>query len=107
MTPLRFSLYIVIIACLAVSCSDSDESRTPAGPEPTTSVLLPESNLISGCYNWPDEDFSPENPAVMKVLGAFGDPAVDFSLRDIDGTINRLSSLLETRPVFLVLGSFT
>jgi hypothetical protein len=107
MTPLRLTVCAVAIAGLTLSCRDSSAPPTPVGPEPTKSALLPVSSMTAGCYNWPDEEFSPTNHAMMGVLGAFGDPAVDFSLRDIHGTMYHLSSLLETRPVFLIFGAFT
>jgi hypothetical protein len=106
-TLFRFSICIVISVCLVVACSDSGKSPTLSAPETAASVLLPESSLDSGCYGWPDVEFSKTHHAVTKVLGVPGDPAIDFGLRDVDGAMHRLSKLLETRPVFLVLGSFT
>ncbi len=109
------SLATVIAAILAIAAGmelvSCDRSGTPpllpGDGRDAASALLPESDLSTGCYGWPEQDFSPDNHAVIGVLGHVGDPAVDFTLLDIDGTPHRLSELLESRPVLLVLGSYT
>jgi len=66
-----------------------------------------ENGLVSNCYNWPDQEFSPTNHAVLSVSFKPGDSAVDFTLKDTSGQSYTLSSLLTTKPVLLVFGSFT
>jgi hypothetical protein len=63
--------------------------------------------LRSGCFGWPAIDFSPTNKASLTTGLAPGDRAVDFALRDLSGHTVRLSDLLATRPVLLIIGSFT
>jgi len=36
-----------------------------------------------------------------------GDPAVDFSLKDVQGETHRLSDLLEIKPVLIIFGGYT
>jgi hypothetical protein len=64
--------------------------------------------LVDNCYNWPEEEFSPSNNVGGLSTGVSeGQQMIDFTLMDVDGTEYTLSTLLETRPVLLVFGSFT
>lgn len=76
-------------------------------PDEPPSVLLPSSELQSGCYGWPAADFTPENRVYADVGFAAGEPAVDFTLKTLDGEQVTLADLLLTKPVLLVSGSFT
>ena len=67
----------------------------------------PPTELVSNCFNWPSQEFSPTNKAGLSVAFAPGDTAVDFTLQDTDGQTYSLSSLLETKPVLIVFGAFT
>ena len=72
------------------------------------SRLAPASELRSDCINWPDQEISETNSAgQLTVSRSEGELAVDFSLRDANGTPHSLAGLLESKPVFLVLGGFT
>jgi hypothetical protein len=63
--------------------------------------------LVTGCFGWPQAEFSPANRAGVRTFLRAGDPAVDFALSDTAGAAVTLSGLLRTRPVLLVHGSFT
>ncbi|HEX5131621.1 MAG TPA: hypothetical protein VFX92_03940 [Candidatus Krumholzibacteria bacterium] len=64
-------------------------------------------NLQSNCYAWPERAFSPGNVAALQAALPAGSRAVEFSLADLDGNVYRLSALLESKPVLLVMGTFT
>lgn len=84
---------------------NSDDTEDLQG---TTLTLLPELSLIQGCVNWPMENFSQSNKAGQLSTGVkTGDTAIEFTLKDINGTSYSLSSLLETKPVLMVFGSYT
>lgn len=80
------------------------------------SVLLPETELSTNCYNFPEDDFHKDNsvkntysksPHLMLELGA---PAVDFTLHDIDGNRWNLGEALKAgqgKPVVLIFGMLT
>lgn len=63
--------------------------------------------LATGCFGWPQTEFSPANKAGVRTFLRPGDRAVDFALNDTTGAAVTLSGLLATRPVLLVHGSFT
>ncbi len=103
---------LLLLGLLAVSTSGCDEKTTnpdeTEGPQGTALTLLPESSLTPGCVNWPAENFSLSNRAGQLSTGVkTGDTAIEFTLKDIEGTSYSLSSLLETKPVLMVFGSFT
>ena len=62
------SAAVMVASALAQACS-----ADPLNPahEPDL-VLLPESTLVSGCFGWPEQEFSPVNNAggVDVCLGA-------------------------------------
>ncbi len=67
-------------------------------PEPTDEATRELSNdLVRGCNRGDGTD--PDLQA--------GDPAVDFSLMDVDGNSYVLSELLQKKPVALIYGSYT
>jgi len=68
---------------------------------------LPASQLITNCYHWPAEEFSPTNSASVKAVLPAGSRAIDFELADVSGKTTTLTGLLATKPVVLVTGSFT
>lgn len=86
-------LVSIHISSLLMGCNN------PEGDPPT--------ELESNCYNWPSQEFSPTNKANLNLTFSPGDTAVDFILQDTDGQAYNLYSLLETKPVLLVFGSFT
>lgn len=74
----------------------------------TTNTLLPDSALVSGCYNWPNQPSSQNNnTGGLRISVKAGEPAIDFTLKDINGKSHTLSALLETKPVLMVFGSYT
>lgn len=106
MLPRALKLFAWIIAGVFVACG-GDETAPVAPPSAPGPVLLAESLLTSGCLDWPETEFTPERHAVLETYGPVGERAIDFTLKDVAGVTHSLSSLLETRPVLLVLGSFT
>ncbi|MFC1543396.1 hypothetical protein ACFL4K_02515 [Candidatus Neomarinimicrobiota bacterium] len=75
--------------------------------EPTIS-LLPDSTLVSNCYDWPGTPFSRDNnTGGLRTSVVAGDTAIDFTLMDVDSTCYSLSSLLQTKPVLMVFGAYT
>ena len=62
--------------------------------------------LVSGCFNWPAEEFSTDNHAQVQTI-AEGGLAVEFTLKDVDGVAHTLSGLLSDKPVLMVFGSYT
>ena len=83
---------------------DEPSAEPPAEPG---SNLRPESELFSGCYGWPEEEFVPGNTVQLQISLQEGEAAVDFTLRTPEGDPLVLSELLQSRPVALVLGGFT
>jgi hypothetical protein len=65
------------------------------------------TELESNCFNWPAEEFTPENGAGLTTALAKGSTAIDFTLKTPSGDSYTLSSLLGTKPVLLVFGAFT
>ncbi|MEA1978593.1 MAG: hypothetical protein U9N80_11920 [Chloroflexota bacterium] len=93
------------------STADVEEHFDPIPPEPTETIapsrLLPSSDLQSYCLPWLDESPSPSSSIRLENGLMEGDSAIDFSLRDVHGETHRLSDLLETKPVLLILGGYT
>jgi hypothetical protein len=97
----------VSIPCTLVGCGDSTPSK-PDSELVDESELRAETDLSAGCFSWPDQVFTPSNNAGTAQFGATaGEAAIDFTLKQPDGTKHSLSELLETKPVLMVFGSFT
>jgi hypothetical protein len=62
--------------------------------------------LSSSCYGYPQVPWTPAHFAETRTLLGL-EPAIDFTLRDVDGNEHRLGALLQDRPVLLVMGSLT
>ncbi len=87
-------------------CGDTGVPTQPLDSVPLT--LLPESALVSNCLDWPGQEFTRSNHASGGGPSlAVGGRAIEFTLLDHRGTAHKLSELLATRPVLLVLGGFT
>jgi len=91
-----------------------ESAPTEQEAEPTPSIeeietaLIPSSALDGSCINFPAEEISKDNSAGrLRTSLTTGDPAVDFTLQDVNGVSHTLSDLLKTKPVLLVLGGFT
>ncbi len=85
------------------SCGNPVDSEN--GP---TISLLPDSALVSNCYNWPGTPFSQDNnTGGLRTSVVAGDAAIDFTLMDVDSTYYSLSLLLQTKPVLMVFGAYT
>jgi hypothetical protein len=98
-------LFSWVLIGFLMGCA-GEETPTAPVPEPVV-TLIPETQLVSGCFNWPQEEFSAANHAIIGINGVVGEPAIEFTLKDLAGATHTLSSLLESRPVLLVFGSFT
>jgi hypothetical protein len=86
-------LGLALLCTWGTACTDPD-STVPSDIEP-------------GCFGWPEEAFSKTNSAMLTTALEPGETAIDFTLRDPEGTRYRLTSLLETKPVLMVFGAFT
>jgi hypothetical protein len=92
------AFFLVCCALVMVGWVSAAENR---GPTLATTVT-------SSCYGWPEKEFSSTNKTgSLKTALAEGALAVDFTLKDLSGRSHTLSSLLATKPVLLVFGSFT
>jgi len=110
---------LLVSACSGGDIQDAGQSTTAVGPHSTaTKPALPEapayqaaltssSELVSNCLNFPAEEITFTNSVRPAVGVTEGQPAVEFSLMGSDGNYYTLSELLSTRPVLVVLGSFT
>jgi len=96
----------IVLSVLAAGagCDDSPEVVGPPDPDPDPLLSL---DLQSNCYGWPAEEFSPDNVAALRAALPAGSKAVEFGVRDGEGNLVQLSTLLESKPVVLVLGTFT
>ena len=90
--------------CVLVACRAANP-QSPA-PPPGGGLGLGGS-LTQGCFGWPATEFSPSNKAAVQTFIQAGSKAVEFSLRDANGTSYTLSGLLAGKPVLLVQGAFT
>lgn len=98
----RAFVCVALLASGIPGCGDeSPAPLEPAGPAPLS------GELVSNCQSWPEQDFSKDTMTTIRTLMAVGDAAADFELLDLSGNPVRLSTLLRTRPVLLVLGSTT
>ena len=95
----------------ANSTAEIEEQFYTLPPEPTETIapsrLLPSSELQSYCLPWLDENPSQLSNIRLENGIKEGDSAIDFSLKDVHGERHRLSDLLETKPVLLILGGYT
>lgn len=97
---------VVLLVIGLPSCGDSTDPLKPT--DEYDLVLQPEGNLVSDCFGWPDQEFSPTNNAGgVQVSVSPGERATEFTLKDPNGTSYRLSDLLKARPVLMVFGGFT
>ena len=99
-----FRLVLIIALAGLGACSEdtpvSVEAPGPVGPDLS-------DQLQAGFFSWPEQPFSPTNMAPIENYLKVGDTAVDFTLDDLNGESHTLSTLLATRPVMLITGSFT
>lgn len=107
-----FILLLLLAACesdqpAGTATGPIDEDSGPRDPGPYPPLLLDESHLVGGLFGWPETDFGRGNSATIEIFLTAGMPAVDFTLTDLHGEPVRLADLLRSRPVLLVLGSYT
>lgn len=95
----------VLILSGLVGCGEKEGMVAPDPPPPAPPELS--QDVSSNCFRWPGATFTKQNFAYVYTSMAPGERAVDFELADLEGTSYRLSELLVTKPVLLVLGSFT
>jgi hypothetical protein len=99
-------LLAIVPLSFVVACGGaSPAERNPAAPAAAGPNLR--TTLAPGCFGWPGTEFSPSNSASVRAFLAAGEVAVEFTLRDVEGTAVSLSGLLASRPVLLVHGAFT
>jgi hypothetical protein len=95
-----------VVACTTQPVPDGGLPPSDAGTTDGGAPILP-TNLTDRCYSWPTTPFGPSNYVQGMTPYPAGNLAVDFTLRDLDGTPYTLSTLLATRPVLMVHGAFT
>ncbi len=98
--------WILSLSLLAGAAACSDDTA-PAAPSPPSTAPVLSTALRSGCFGWPASEFSLGNFATVRTLLQPDSPAVEFTLRDADGRSYSLSSLLATKPVLIMTGSYT
>lgn len=101
--------FVQIAACTSCHFADFGTDDCSVTVEDTGAEILglaSVSELVSGCRSHSDEAGSQNDRPGITAMPQ-GEPAIDFSLNDIDGNIYTLSGLLETKPVLLVLGGYT
>jgi len=92
------------MSLVPIGCGEDTASITRE--QETTSKLRPESELAPGCYEWTVSGSRPTSVDYRMPMEE-GDPAIDFTLEDLDGQPHTLSTLLKSRPVVMVMGAFT
>ncbi len=95
----------ILLLTAPLGCGEEGGTAPPGADPPEPPVLF--RDISSHCYRWPGATFTRLNFAQVYTSMAPGELAVDFELEDVEGKHYRLSELLMTRPVLLVLGSFT
>jgi hypothetical protein len=100
---MRGTCSILAGALVILAACQDQKGVTPPPHDP----LYLTQDLSSHCFHWPDVDFTRANFADALASRKAGDQAVEFQLQSVDGRLYQLSELLATRPVLLVLGSFT
>jgi len=95
-----------LVDCTSAPVPDGGLPPSDAGVTDGGAPILP-THLTSACYDWPNTPFGPGNHVQGMSPFPAGSIAVDFTLRDLDGTQYTLSNLLATRPVLMVHGAFT
>jgi cytochrome oxidase Cu insertion factor (SCO1/SenC/PrrC family) len=97
-SPRILGAFFIIVTVLG-ACSNPAPTTTP-DPPPAGPAAAPKlsTELVRGCQQ-------------SRTLGqggpSQGEPAIDFTLRDIHGKACTLSKLLAEKPVVLIFGSFT
>ena len=89
-------LLLLLVACSPAATSSSQ----PAGTNLKSKELVLSDTLSRGCG-------SPGVFASDKTGLAVGTKAINFTLKDTDGTEVRLSHLLAEKPVIMIFGSFS
>ena len=102
-----FLRLLAVASCLAVAACGGGSATGVSPAAPASPAGSKAAALASGCFGCPGTEFSPSNSASVRTFLGPGDAAVEFTLRDIEGQAVSLSSLLASRPVLLVHGSFT
>lgn len=95
------------IVLFGLACTGTVADVLPP-PAPAREVgLLPASELVTDCFDWPNRPFSKNSHADIGTRLTTGDRAVDFTLADTKGGVVRLADLSADKPVLLVQGSLT
>jgi hypothetical protein len=100
-------MLFILATCSSNNGTTGTGGSTNTGTGAGATNLKPESDLTHNLFNWPAEPFTPTNKAKVEIFLHEGDYAIDFTLLDTSGQPYNLGGLLETRPVFLMTGSYT
>lgn len=103
----------LLLVSLGVFAGRSGSLSATTSLSATGQYLQGEHSLLTDCFGWPEASFSPEN-SVLSLYGQqpyltrrTGDPAVDFTMKTIDGEVVNLKALLSTKPVVMIFGMYT
>lgn len=105
----RIAAFCTLTALAACSSNYGDPVAPYETPDddPVLEGLRPASELSEDIAGWPGVPFSPENFVSTVPALEVGDIAIDFTLEDVDGNPHRLADYLSTKPVLLMIGSYT
>jgi hypothetical protein len=95
------------VGFLVLFAACEETPNTPVEPRVDDPSPVLSDGLRLGCYGWPEREFTLLNRPKIAASLHPGDPAVEFTLATVEGEPHSLSELLATKPVLLVLGSFT
>ena len=107
LTGTGLKLVTALVACFFLAVGAGCKKSSSDAFIPPNTGLRPESKLKHNLCNWPEDEFSPTNKVSVTAALAVGEYAIDFTLKDTSGTDHKLSTLLQTRPVFMIFGSYT
>lgn len=106
---LAFAVFAFSLNCSSSASSDTATATSSGGGSGTgtaSGILRPETELLNNPCNWPVEEFSSTNHVSLTTGLAEGERAIDFTLKDTSGTSWNLGQLLQTKPVFMIFGSW-
>lgn len=116
--PLTCDAMSFTCGTMSDGCGDVLQCGTCTGPESCGGggqanvcgedvVITIPDDLVTDCFGWPAQEFTPSNFTPPRASMSAGSTAIEFELRDLGGTTHTLTDLLATKPVFLQMGSYT